>query len=253
MKVTLVAATQVRAPIYDFLPWGEEAGVSRDGEYLVEFAGRACYQAWGRKNPETRKTRDYVRKNIIGKDHGSVLEHASATFYIEGVSRSLTHEMIRHRAGTAYSELSQRYVDLADVELVVHPTVQPLLHEPVVGARDPETKEPITVERLILQSYEDVAFAYDRLSATLEAHGITGKRAREAAREVAQSMTETKLVMTANYRAWRHILRMRGSEHADAQIRALALLLLEALYDEAPSVFGDYSVVNTQYGQVIEA
>lgn len=251
MKATLVAATALKDAIFDFLPMQMEAGASTAGEYLVEFAGRACYQAWGRKNPDTRRTRDYVRKNIIGKEHGSVLEHASATFYIEGVSRSLTHEMIRHRAGTAYSELSQRFVDLADVQLVMHPTIQPLLSEAAVNVLAPEDGPFVTVEELILGSRSDVMFVYERLIDTLEHHGVKGKRAREAAREVAQSMTETKLVMTANYRAWRHILRMRGSEHADAQIRALALELLEQLYDEAPSVFEDFSVVETEHGPVI--
>lgn len=253
MNITLVAATAVKPAIFEILPRIPEAGVSTDGEYLVEFAGRACYQAWWRKNQQTAKTRDYVRRNIIGKDHGSVLEHASVTFYIEGVMRSLTHELIRHRAGTAFSELSQRFVDLAEVELVVHPTLQPLLHEEVVAPADGWRGDVPTVEQLILGSFADTSFVYDRLQATIEHHGTKGKRAREAARSVAQTLTETKIVMTANYRAWRHIIRVRGSEHADAEIRALAINILEQLYTEAPSVFEDFSVVDTPHGQVVEA
>lgn len=241
MKVTLVAATTVRAAIYHYLPPaknGVNAGPSEDGEYLIEFAGRACYQSFDRPNPATAKTRDYIRKNILEKDHGSVLEHASATFYIEQVSRSLTHELIRHRAGTAYSELSQRYVDMAEVEFVMPPAFRN------AGITDEEWQD----EPSWASAKASYRHGVDYLD---EMAGLRGKRAREAARAFMPSATETKIVMTANYRAWRHILRMRGSEHADAEIRELAVEILGQLHDEAPSVFGDLSVVDTEHGEVI--
>lgn len=236
MKVELIASTALRAAAYDHLPVIPEAGTSTDSEYLIEFAGRACYQSWDRPGELTRKTRDYVRRNIIGKEHGSVLEHASATFYITGVSRSLTHELIRHRAGTAYSELSQRYVDMAEVQFVVPPAYR----EAGILPDEWQTYPP----------FEEAREGY-KTAMEMIPDGVSRKRAREAARSVIPSAAETKIVMTANYRAWRHIIRMRGSEHADAEIRELALEILRQLYEEAPSVFDDFSVVTLEDGRQV--
>ncbi len=95
-------------------------GESTDGERLAEFAGRLCYMS--QKNPASRTTRDYL-ENIKKQGHGSVLEHANYSLLLEGVSRSLTHELVRHRAGFAYSQLSQRYVDETDANFVIPPAV----------------------------------------------------------------------------------------------------------------------------------
>ena len=96
-------------------------GESTDGERLAEFAGRLCYMS--QKNPANRDTRDYL-DNIKKQGHGSVLEHATYSLLVEGVSRSLTHELVRHRAGFAYSQLSQRYVDESHAAFVVPPAIQ---------------------------------------------------------------------------------------------------------------------------------
>src|SRR5688500_11893212 len=95
-------------------------GESTDGERLAEFAGRLCYMS--QRNPANRATRDYL-ENIKKQGHGSVLEHANYSLLLEGVSRSLTHELVRHRAGFAYSQLSQRYVDESDARFVVPPAI----------------------------------------------------------------------------------------------------------------------------------
>jgi thymidylate synthase (FAD) len=119
MKVKLIASTTI--DLRD-TPWEEEAQSSPyadpDPDILAEFAGRACYQSWDRPNPATATNQTYLA-HILEVDHGSVLEHASATFYVTGVSRSLTHELIRHRAGMAYSELSQRFVNMEDAKAVI--------------------------------------------------------------------------------------------------------------------------------------
>jgi len=95
-------------------------GESTDGEQLAEFAGRLCYMS--QHNPAKRETREYL-ENIKKQGHGSVLEHANYSLLFEGVSRSLTHELVRHRAGFAYSQLSQRYVDESEASFVVPPAV----------------------------------------------------------------------------------------------------------------------------------
>ena len=74
------------------------------------------------RNPANRTTRDYL-ENIKKQGHGSVLEHANYSVLVEGVSRSLTHELVRHRAGWAYSQLSQRYVDESVADFVMPPAI----------------------------------------------------------------------------------------------------------------------------------
>ena len=117
--VTVLARPQFAEPAHLKVNW---IGESTDGERLAEFAGRLCYMS--QKNPATRSTRDYL-ENIKKQGHGSVLEHANYSLLLEGVSRSLTHELVRHRAGFAYSQLSQRYVDETDASFVVPPEQLP--------------------------------------------------------------------------------------------------------------------------------
>src|SRR2546426_11710216 len=116
-KVTLLARPTFLAPEHLPVNW---LGESTDGERLAEFAGRLCYMSQG--NPAKRATRDYL-ENIKKQGHGSVLEHANYSLLLEGVSRSLTHELVRHRAGFAYSQLSQRYVDESHASFVVPPAI----------------------------------------------------------------------------------------------------------------------------------
>ena len=102
-RVALLARPQFLEPAHLPVQW---KGDSTDGERLAEFAGRLCYMS--QHNPASRSTRDYL-ENIKKQGHGSVLEHASYSLLLEGVSRSLTHELVRHRAGFAYSQLSSTY------------------------------------------------------------------------------------------------------------------------------------------------
>src|SRR5688500_20413118 len=111
--VTVLARPSVTEPAHLPVSW---LGEGSDGERLAEFAGRLCYMS--QRNPASRTTRDYL-ENIKKQGHGSVLEHASYSLLLEGVSRSLTHELVRHRAGFAYSQLSQRYVDASVAAFVV--------------------------------------------------------------------------------------------------------------------------------------
>src|SRR5256885_1822934 len=116
-KVTVLARPTFTTPEHLGVNW---IGDSTDGERLAEFAGRLCYMS--QHNPAGRSTRDYL-ENIKKQGHGSVLEHANYSLLLEGVSRSLTHELVRHRAGFAYSQLSQRYVDESDANFVVPPAI----------------------------------------------------------------------------------------------------------------------------------
>src|SRR6202048_891503 len=116
-KIMVLARPASTTPEHLPVSW---MGESTDGERLAEFAGRLCYMS--QHNPASRVTREYL-ENIKKQGHGRVLEHAKYSLLLEGVSRSLTHELVRHRAGFAYSQLSQRYVDESEASFVVPPAI----------------------------------------------------------------------------------------------------------------------------------
>jgi thymidylate synthase (FAD) len=225
-KVQLIAKTEFFPPAD--VPWSTDAD---GGEALAEFAGRACYQSWKKPNPRTATNAGYL-DHILEVGHLSVLEHGSVSFYITGVSRSLTHELIRHRH-FSYSQLSQRYVPEGDAAFV----------EPDVIAND-----PVLHERFLAATQAGV-HAYTELLAGLEAKfadapsaTLRRKQARQAARAVLPNATETRIVVTGNYRAWRHFVAMRATEHADVEIRALAVECLRQLQKVAANVFADFTL-----------
>lgn len=193
-------------------------------ELIPEIAGRACYQSQHRPNPATAHNDSYLR-HILQVGHHSVLRHAVVGVYIQGVSRSLTHELIRHHVGIDFSQLSQRFVD-DDLGYVVPPAYR--------GDELAEAHLRVAWN----QNVED----YRQLVAHGERAGLSRKQAREAARAVLPNMTETKIVVTANIQAWRNFIEVRGSIHADAEIRELAIELLRQFKVEYPNLFQDMNV-----------
>ncbi|HYZ07598.1 MAG TPA: FAD-dependent thymidylate synthase [Pseudonocardiaceae bacterium] len=226
LRVQLVAKTEF-FPLED-VSWSTDAD---GGEALAEFAGRACYQSWSKPNPATATNAGYLR-HILEVGHLSVLEHGSVSFYLTGVSRSLTHELIRHRH-FSYSQLSQRYVPERDAAMV----------EPDVIAEDPELHARFLVAaRASQQAYCDLLDGLEKRFADEPKATLRRKQARQAARCVLPNATETRLVVTGNYRAWRHFIAMRATEHADVEIRALAVECLRRLQKAAANVFGDFEI-----------
>lgn len=222
-KVTVVGATYFAEPVDLEVGW-EGDNCPASPERLVEFAGRTCYQSFS--NPSGKTTTAYI-ENILKQGHGSVLEHASWSLLIEGVSRSLTHELVRHRAGTAFSQLSQRYVE--HIEAVIPPAILEL-----------EDKAEGVFEGWVSRASEACLNYQDEI-VQLTAAGMKGKALKEAARSLLPNCAETKIVMTANARAWRHIIELRSGEGADAEIRRLFRVVLAVLKAEAPALFGDFS------------
>jgi thymidylate synthase (FAD) len=226
-KVTLIARPQFVEPEHLPVAWKGDAS---DGERLAEFAGRLCYMS--QHNPAQRTTADYL-ENIKKQRHGSVLEHASYSILIEGVSRSLTHELVRHRAGTAMSQLSQRYVDESDASFVVPPAI--------IGDAELEAAWRTQIEAA-QQAYVALVERLMERYRWVDDKVHRRKMAREAARGVLPNSTETKIVFTANARAWRAILEMRGSEAAELEIRRLAVALVRLLQDTASAFFSDFEI-----------
>ena len=209
--------------------WSSDSEIA--AEALPEIAGRLCYMSFATPRPGGNVA--YLSR-IKEAAHGSVLEHAVWNFIITGVSRSFTHELVRHRAGFGYSQLSQRYVDESVADFV----------EPACIADNPELH---TLWQAAVQHAQE---AYVKLVEGLQAHfteveekTLRRKLARQVARSVLPNATETKIFVTANARALRHFIELRCSEHAETEIREVAARMLEILQAEAPSIFGDYEFV----------
>ncbi len=225
-KVRLIAKTEFLPPAD--VPWSTDA---EGGAALAEFAGRACYQSWDKPNPATATNAGYLR-HVIEVGHLSVLEHGTATFYICGVSRSLTHELVRHRH-FSYSQLSQRYV----------PETAATAVEPAVIADDPELHARfLAATRASQDAYTHLLAGLEAKFADAPSATLRKKQARQAARAVLPNATETRIVVTGNYRAWRHFLAVRATEHADVEIRALAVECLRQLRTAAEGVFADFVI-----------
>src|SRR4051812_19560310 len=214
--------------------WTSDTDIA--GQKLVEIAGRLCYTSYARPRPGGNSA--YIG-HILEVGHGSVLEHAVFNLIIAGVSRSFTHELIRHRAGFGYSQLSQRFVDEAECSFV----------EPDAIAEDPE------LHRIWLETVQGCQEAYRKLAdglaakfAHLEDRTLRRKKAREAARSVLPNATETKIFVTANARALRHFIEMRGDAAADVEIRKVALAILKVLQADSPNLFGDYTITELPEG-----
>ncbi len=237
LKVQVVAQTQFTPPAD--VPWETDA---EGGQALAEFAGRACYQSWSKPNPATATNAGYLR-HILEVGHLSVLEHGTVSMYLTGVSRSLTHELVRHRQ-FSYSQLSQRYVPEHDAPFV----------EPDVIAEDPELHERfLAATDAALAAYTDLLDGLEKRFADVPNATLRRKQARQAARAVLPNATETRIVVTGNYRAWRHFVAMRASEHADIEIRELAVACLRELQRVAGNVFADFRISSLADGSEVAA
>ena len=199
---------------------------STDAETLVTFAGRSCYESWHRPTEKTRKDADYIERTIFVQNHGSILEHATATLHITGMSRACLLELERHRL-LSFSVRSQRFVDESGANIVLPPAyrnAQPgtALH------RAAELLEGIA---------QDLDSHYEGLVAEAELDGHKRKQAREAARAILPNMTETKVIVTANLRAWLEVIERRTAPDADAEIQEVMGMARDALRPLAPSIF----------------
>ena len=232
LNVQLIACTEFTPPMD--VEWTTDA---EGGEALIEFAGRACYESFDKPNPRTATNEAYLR-HIMEVGHTALLEHASATMYIRGISRSATHELVRHRH-FSFSQLSQRFVHPDDASVIVPPLI----------------REDDDLNRLFDRAINESRFAFDELLDALEDKLgeepnalLRKKQARQAARSVLPNATESRIVVSGNFRSWRHFIGMRATEHADVEIRHVAVECLKLLQEIAPVVFGDFQVATLSDG-----
>lgn len=303
-----VDETQLDNFLLDHGVGGWETDTECGGEKHVETAGRVCYMSFAKPRPGGNEA--YL-KHIKEVGHGSVLEHATWQFLITGVSRSFTHELVRHRTGWSYSQLSQRYVDESVCEVVVprelqeevaaaqvylvnraltipyqggevklgdlpiatqievtmekirtfawtHPGVKAMmgfvwLHAVAHSSNGYKELTKYLSEKITARKYEDfrtslsqtniIPWTLEMWQSQMEAEHRTAirKDARQAARSVLPNATETKIYVTANARALRHFIEMRGSRFAEPEIRKVAHTIWKHLVGEAFNLFGDYT------------
>ena len=235
LRIYLVATPTLGAGIQQFLDdrrltWDRERSRS-DAESLVEAAGRICYLSFGERQYR-RGNLEYVT-NLIDKGHESVFEHANFSLLVDGISRALSHQLVRHRIGFAYSQLSQQYKDEIDADFAVPPGLE---------------KNPHGLERW-REFMEEARKLYGELLQTADSSHVGTEKAeqrrwaRSIARSVLPNATATTMMVTGNARAWRHLFDVRGDIAGDLEMRAYCVAAFRILAESAPSLFSDYEVV----------
>ena len=209
----------------------EAGGAPNGGELIVEFGGRACYRSWEPGlNPNVRKVRADQREyfaNILRSAHGSVLEHANYSFALRNCSRVFTHELVRHRAGSAFSQESLRYVRLADVGFRVPPALEPIREQVLSIVEQLEEFQVVAAERLGIDE-QGVPFHIK-------------KEVTSALRRLAPLGLSTDIVWSANARTLRHVIEMRTAPGAEEELRLVFDQVAHIMQEEAPGLFQDFT------------
>jgi thymidylate synthase (FAD) len=221
------------------LSWKKDVASSH-GEQVVEIAGRICYMSFTDDASKIRYPNSQYIKNLIDRGHESVLEHACWTFILDGVSRSFTHQLVRHRVGFSYSQLSQQYHDESEAEIVLPEGLNE--EHPTFGKW--------------ASAIDGMLSAYRSLINSPMEGGPDDKRERlrwlrSVARSLLPNATSTTIAVTANARSLRHFLTLRGSLEGDYEMREISCLLLKALARDTPALFADFRIEQHQDGRDI--
>ncbi|MCX8124314.1 MAG: FAD-dependent thymidylate synthase [Spirochaetes bacterium] len=188
--------------------------ITPNAEKLIEEAGRTCYLSLDKITEGSEA--NFIRRCIMNGHH-SILEHASASFRVLGASRAFTHQMVRHRLAS-FSQQSQRYVNEEEFNYIIPPSI----------AHNPQAKAIYT------DFMEHARITYKKL------RELSIKK--EDARFVLPNALESQIVISANFREWRHIFSLRLEKAAQWEIRSVCMQMLKILQKEAPSVFGDFII-----------
>lgn len=215
-----------------------DRGELDDALALAEFAGRSCYRSWEPGlNPNVTRVRtdqDEYLRNILASAHGSVLEHLSFNFVFSDVSRVVTHELVRHRAGTAISQESLRFVRLDDLPFWFPDWAQ-------------EDGELMTrTMRLLLEMEKLQRWMADHFGLDEEGVPFSEKKHKTSfMRRFAPEGIATTAVWTANVRTLRHVIEVRTADGAEEEIRLVFGKVGELMRKEVPSLFSDYEISET--------
>lgn len=208
----------------------ESEGSVKDAELLVEFGGRVCYRSWepglNANVTRVRKEQDEYLGNLLRSLHGSVLEHANYSFVFRNASRVFTHELVRHRAGSAFSQESLRYVRLTNIGFRVPPALEPIREQVLNLVEQLEDFQLAAADSLGLDD-DDVPFTVK-------------KEVTSALRRLAPIGLSTDILWTANVRTLRHVIEMRTSTGAEEELRIVFDKVGQMMCEEAPNLFQDF-------------
>jgi thymidylate synthase (FAD) len=234
-KVFLIAETQMTGMEHPFLShvgatgWNTDA--PSDAEKLTEIAGKTCYMSFDKKlnknltRVRENRNRDYIQEGLIKVGHESVLEHSSVTFAICDVSRVFTHELVRHRVGCAYSQVSGRYVRVEGIEA----------YKPKHLTDRENISLAMALEKIEILYKDLEAEVFERVGNDFD----TKKKATSAIRRMLPNGQGNHIIFTANHRVLRHIIQMRTSEHAEEEIKEVFDEILVLLKSRHPNIYED--------------
>lgn len=241
-KVYILASTQLESGMVDYLQdkqiaWRPDHTVS-GAENLAEFGGRICYRSWPQEDgsfenknlSKVREGNDIYIGNIIKSKHGSVIEHGSVTFLLTDVTRVLTHELVRHRVGTAFSQTSGRYVRCDDISIYI---------PEIIKENDQATKV-----------FTDITIEIENAIKELEKiYGIdaipdfaTKKLLTSAFRRIAPNGMTNDIVFTANHRTIRFVIQQRTSDGAEIEIRIVFDAIARLMKKRFPNIYQDMNL-----------
>jgi thymidylate synthase (FAD) len=194
-----------------------------DAENLIEAMGRLCYDSFGvGGNPNVtrvRGDREQYFNNIIDSGHGSIMEHAQFTFHFKNVSRIFTHELVRHRVGTAMSQESGRYVRPTELRIVQSPHAAKMV-------KSYHTIEKLYLEEVAKHDWDSMKFS--------EKKELTSELRRMLPEGAA-----TEIGWSGNIRTLRHVIDLRTSPHAEWEIRSVFEEVARIMHRECRLLFAD--------------
>ncbi len=234
-------------PSLNFSEYLDDPTSLPDGAQLCKIAGQVCYMSFGRMRSMNAQAKRYF-DNLKSSGHGSVFEHANYSLLFYGISRSVTHELVRHRSGFGFSQLSQRYVSGRMLRFVERPEYQgdDFLHNQFLQRIERAADEYATLTNQLLEMQKAGVNIL-----TADAKTDLRKKVQQSARSVLPNETEAPIVVTGNARAWRHFIEERASTHAEVEIRELGVRTFLCLHQIEPVLFDDYTIEQLSDGTYI--
>ncbi len=212
---------------------------TQEGEKLIASAAKLCYSRSGisdiEENADDEKTESFL-SHLVDLNHESPIEHVSFTFGVEGVSRTLTHQLVRHRIAS-YSQQSQRYVKLEQFDYIIPPAIEnnKRAKDLFLKAMEEDQKYYNEIVEILQKEYYEKYI--DENTSEKQALSKSEKQAIEDARYLFPNACETKIVFTMNARTLMNFFRLRTCNRAQWEIRDMAILMLEKVKAVYPTLF----------------
>jgi thymidylate synthase (FAD) len=232
----------------DLTNWAEERNYTDDSELLIEFAGKSCYMSFStdlNKNltrVNFKGNKEYIQESIIDHGHTSVLEHSTVSIFIKDVSRVVTHELVRHRPGNAFSQESGRYVRRKEIGYYLPPVIMD----------SKEADEALKIYQEAFEAQEAAVAKLEKLYDIDNKDFHTKKLLTSAFRRVLGDGRVNNILLTSNHRILRHMIELRTSLGAEEEIREVFYEIFLLVSKKMPHIYDDANVVFHDGNQVPE-